>query len=149
VTKREPTDPDVLHRRAQVGVLAGPTRGDDVYDLMADAALNHVPGRFSPDVALVELAVTAQDLACPPGAEPLEYEGLREHYLLEVTFRGRIEHRNSQYARGLRERERVGKWSPTNEGPSNCSVDDLIWMGETLVAVTHGRGMFMIDLSGV
>jgi hypothetical protein len=40
-------------------------------------------------------------------------------------------------------------WSPTNEGPANCSVDDLIWMNETLVAVTHGRGMFTIDLSGV
>jgi len=42
-----------------------------------------------------------------------------------------------------------GTWSPTNEGPANCSVDDLIWMGDTLVAVTHGRGMFRIDLSGV
>ncbi|WP_138733757.1 WD40/YVTN/BNR-like repeat-containing protein [Modestobacter excelsi] len=42
-----------------------------------------------------------------------------------------------------------GHWSPTNEGPANVSVDDLIWMDETLVAVTHGRGMFRIDLSGV
>ena len=40
-------------------------------------------------------------------------------------------------------------WSPTNEGPTNCSVDDLFWMGETLVCATHGRGMFKIDLSGV
>ena len=40
-------------------------------------------------------------------------------------------------------------WSPTNEGPTNCSVDDLFWLGETLVCVTHGRGMFRIDLSGV
>lgn len=40
-------------------------------------------------------------------------------------------------------------WSPTNEGPTNCSVDDLFWMNETLVAVTHGRGMFKIDLSAV
>jgi photosystem II stability/assembly factor-like uncharacterized protein len=40
-------------------------------------------------------------------------------------------------------------WSPTNEGPTNCSVDDLFWMGETLVCATHGRGMFRIDLSGV
>jgi photosystem II stability/assembly factor-like uncharacterized protein len=39
-------------------------------------------------------------------------------------------------------------WSPTNQGPTNCSVDDLFWMGETLVSVTHGRGMFRIDLSG-
>ena len=40
-------------------------------------------------------------------------------------------------------------WSPTNEGPTNCSVDDLFWMNEVLVCVTHGRGMFRIDLSGV
>jgi photosystem II stability/assembly factor-like uncharacterized protein len=40
-------------------------------------------------------------------------------------------------------------WSPTNEGPTNCSVDELFWMGETLVCATHGRGMFKIDLSGV
>ncbi|MGI9045724.1 MAG: WD40/YVTN/BNR-like repeat-containing protein [Burkholderiales bacterium] len=40
-------------------------------------------------------------------------------------------------------------WSPTNEGPTNCSVDDLFWIGETLVCATHGRGMFRIDLSGV
>lgn len=40
-------------------------------------------------------------------------------------------------------------WSATNEGPTNCSVDELFWMGETLVCATHGRGMFQIDLSGV
>jgi photosystem II stability/assembly factor-like uncharacterized protein len=39
-------------------------------------------------------------------------------------------------------------WSPTNEGPTNCSVDDLFWMGETLISVTHGRGMYSIDLAG-
>jgi photosystem II stability/assembly factor-like uncharacterized protein len=40
-------------------------------------------------------------------------------------------------------------WSPTNQGPTNCSVDDLFWMGETLVSVTHGRGMYRIDRSSV
>jgi hypothetical protein len=98
VTKRERIDQDVLHRRAQVAVLSGLAAGDDVYDLTAAAAPSHVPGCFTPDVALLELAVTALDLACPVGAEPLEYEGLRERYLPEVTFRGRVEHRNSQYA---------------------------------------------------
>jgi photosystem II stability/assembly factor-like uncharacterized protein len=38
-------------------------------------------------------------------------------------------------------------WSPTNQGPTNCSVQQLFWMGKTLVAVTHGRGIFTIDLS--
>jgi hypothetical protein len=40
-------------------------------------------------------------------------------------------------------------WSPTNEGPTNCSVDDLFWMDRVLVCVTHGRGMFKLDLSQI
>jgi hypothetical protein len=98
VTKREPIDVDALHRGAHVAVLGGLARGDDAYDLVAAVAPTHVPHRFTPDVALLEIAVTALDVACPPGAEPLEYDGLRERYLPEVTFRGRVEHRNSQYA---------------------------------------------------
>ena len=98
VSKRERIDPGVLHHDAQSAVLAGLARGDDVYDLIAAAAPSHMPGWFTPDVALLELAVTALDLACPAGVEPLEYAGLRERYLPEVTFRGRVEHRNSQYA---------------------------------------------------
>ena len=40
-------------------------------------------------------------------------------------------------------------WSPTNEGPANCSVEELFWLGNSklLIAVTHGRGLFQIDLS--
>ena len=38
-------------------------------------------------------------------------------------------------------------WSATNEGPTNCSVDELFWMGSTLVAATHGRGMFSIRIT--
>ena len=90
-------DPDLLHRRAQVAVLAGLVRGDDVHDLVLAAAPSHVRGWFTPDVALLELAVTALDLAVA-GGEPLQYEGLRERLLPEVTFRGRAEHRSSQYA---------------------------------------------------
>ena len=45
--------------------------------------------------------------------------------------------------------DRGANWSATNEGPTNCSVDQLFWMDETLVSATHGRGMFRIDLSAV
>ena len=38
-------------------------------------------------------------------------------------------------------------WSPVNEGPANVSVDDLIWNRETLICITHGRGVYTIDLS--
>jgi hypothetical protein len=98
VSNRRRVDVEVLHRRAQEAVLSGLGRGDDVYDLMAAAEPSHVPGSFAPSGALLELAITALDLASPPGAEPLLYEELLKRYLPEVTFRGRIEHRNSQYA---------------------------------------------------
>ena len=40
-------------------------------------------------------------------------------------------------------------WSTGNDGPANVSVDELFWLSNKLVAVTHGRGMFTIDLSTV
>jgi hypothetical protein len=33
-------------------------------------------------------------------------------------------------------------WSPVNDGPANVRVDQLFWIGHTLYAATHGRGMF-------
>jgi len=38
-------------------------------------------------------------------------------------------------------------WWPTNQGPANVAVNELFWMEEKLIAVTHGRGIFWIDLS--
>jgi hypothetical protein len=64
-----------MHRRAQVAVLSGLAAGDDVYHLTAAAAPSHMLGWFTPDVALLALAVMALDLACPAGVEPLELRG--------------------------------------------------------------------------
>ena len=33
-------------------------------------------------------------------------------------------------------------WSVDQDGPTNTSVEDMVWMNSTLVAATHGRGMF-------
>ena len=38
-------------------------------------------------------------------------------------------------------------WSATNEGPANVACYDLIWMRCQLVCVSHGRGLFEIDLA--
>jgi photosystem II stability/assembly factor-like uncharacterized protein len=38
-------------------------------------------------------------------------------------------------------------WSVSNEGPVNTAIDDFAWDGATLVAATHGRGLWSIDLS--
>jgi regulation of enolase protein 1 (concanavalin A-like superfamily) len=36
-------------------------------------------------------------------------------------------------------------WELPQDGPANVCVDELFWMGSTLVAATHGRGMFAIE----
>jgi len=38
-------------------------------------------------------------------------------------------------------------WSPTNQGPTNAPVYRLFWSGTRLHVVTHGRGIFHIDLA--
>jgi len=35
-------------------------------------------------------------------------------------------------------------WSPSNDGPANVAVDELFWLGEKIVAATHGRGCYAI-----
>ncbi|MBW3648819.1 MAG: hypothetical protein KY440_13805 [Actinobacteria bacterium] len=98
MAKQPRINQDLLQRQAQVAVLAGLLRGDDIDALVEAVAPSHVRGWFTPDVAVLELAVTALDLACLPGTAPLEYEGLRERYLPAADFRGRVDHRSSQYA---------------------------------------------------
>jgi len=39
-------------------------------------------------------------------------------------------------------------WGVPHDGPANVSVDELFWMGTTLVAATHGRGLFSVPVAG-
>jgi hypothetical protein len=98
MAKQPKIDPDALHREAQVAALAGLIRGDDVEDVLRAVAPTDAFRGFTPDVAILDLAVSALDLASPRAEEPLVYEGIREKYLPEVRFRGKFEHRGSQYA---------------------------------------------------
>jgi hypothetical protein len=91
-------DADLRHKQAQAAALAALRRGEDPDGVVAAVAPYDIPKSFTPDVAVLELAIDALDLACPAGADPLDYEGLREHYLPEIHFHGRTQHRNSQYA---------------------------------------------------
>ena len=98
MTDQSRVDPSLLHEQAQTAVLDALLRGDDVDAVVAAVAPYDVRGKITPDVAMLELAVDAFDLADTPSSEMLEYEGLRERYLPEIEFYGRTEQRNSQYA---------------------------------------------------
>lgn len=90
---------DVLHQDAQVTVLSRLARGeDDVFELMTAVLPYDVRGHFAPDVALLEVAAAALGLACPPGAERLQYEGLTDRYLNDLVLEGKTLRRRTQYA---------------------------------------------------
>jgi regulation of enolase protein 1 (concanavalin A-like superfamily) len=42
--------------------------------------------------------------------------------------------------------DRGATWELPTDGPANVSVDELFIMGTTIVAATHGRGLFALDL---
>ncbi len=39
-------------------------------------------------------------------------------------------------------------WGLPHDGPTNTSVDELFWLNDTLVAATHGRGLFTVPVPG-
>ena len=99
VAQRRGDDSDVLHRHAQVAILSGLAGGDeDVFELMTAVSPYDVRGLFTPDVALLEVAAAALGLACPPGGERLEYQGLTDRYLSDLAREGRTVRRRTQYA---------------------------------------------------
>jgi hypothetical protein len=99
MAKRAGEDPDALHRRAQAAVLAVLARDeDDVFELMTAAMPYDIRGHFTPDVAMLELAASALGLACPPGSQPLEYDGLTDRYLSDLMLSGRTLRNRTRYA---------------------------------------------------
>jgi photosystem II stability/assembly factor-like uncharacterized protein len=38
-------------------------------------------------------------------------------------------------------------WQPDKNVPTTCAIFNLFWMDKTLISVTHGRGVFTVDLS--
>jgi hypothetical protein len=90
-------EPDLLHRHAQAAVLAGLQRGEDIDTLVGAVARYDIPGR-SLLPRRCWSSPSTPSTCLHRRADLLEYEGLRQRYLPEIEFRGRTEHRNSQYA---------------------------------------------------
>ena len=83
--------------QAEQIVIAGLARGEDLDELAEALRAIALRGDIVVGESLIRLAADALRLGGFSAAEPLEYDGLREKYLPEIEFRGRVSHRNSQY----------------------------------------------------
>ena len=70
---------------------------DDWQTVLWDLANLHPPHDTFPGEVLFELAVDALDLSSASRREPIDYEGLRERYLPEISFTGKTAQLKSRY----------------------------------------------------
>jgi hypothetical protein len=79
-------------------VIRGLARDQDLEELFDALVVITAKGDMVVGVNLIRLAADALGLGGFSSTDPLEYERLCETYLPEIEFRGRVSHRNSQYA---------------------------------------------------
>jgi hypothetical protein len=95
MARKRPTEDN--HREALHRLLSGLANNTDLFDLVAAIADLHPKNDTFPGEVFMGLAADTLELVGATRRDPISYEGLRETFLPECTFRGR-ENRKIQYA---------------------------------------------------
>ncbi len=118
-----PEDRETALRLALAGVVSG-AEFEAVLGQLADLRLrNHI---FPAD-DLLELAAEAIEESAATPAQPIEYDGIRERYLPERPFRGKVEHHRSHYALSAAAMIRAGVY-PDLLGEVGWWHNDDLWV---------------------
>ena len=89
---------DANHADAvRVGLL-GLKTDQDLDEIMRQLAELHLRNNTFPAEVLLELAAEAIGESGASPSEPIEYEGIRDRYLPEYSFRGKSQQHKSHYA---------------------------------------------------
>ena len=78
--------------------LSSCAREDDPAAVVRELAALHPRHHTFPGDVLLELAADALEEAHATRQDPIDYHDIRERYLPEIEFRGRIDHFKSHYA---------------------------------------------------
>jgi hypothetical protein len=95
MARKRPTEDD--HRQALHRLLGGLAGNTDLFDIVAAVADLHPKNDTFPGEVFMGLAADTLELVDATRQGPISYEGLRETFLPECTFRGR-DNRKIQYA---------------------------------------------------
>lgn len=93
---RQPRDEDYADA-ARLGLL-GVTEGPAPDSILEDLARLHPRNNTFPAEVLLELAAEAIAQSGASPAEPIQYEGMRNRYLPEYHFHGKLHQHKSHYA---------------------------------------------------
>ena len=95
-SEQRPTEDD--HREAIRIALSGIASGIDLAELLDELEPLHPKRDTFPGEVLLELGADALEQGGVTRTQPVDFEDIRERYLPEREFRGKIEHHRSKYA---------------------------------------------------
>ncbi len=129
-----PADRETAIRLALTGVVSDEEFAT-VLGQLADLRLkNHI---FPAD-DLLELAAEAIEESAVTSDHPIDYDGVRERYLPERAFRGKVEHHRSHYALSAAAMIRAGVY-PDLLGEVGWWHDDDLWVYAFYALVVYLR----------
>ncbi len=91
-----------------------------------------------PAEVLLELAAGAIEESGASPADPINYEGMRDHYLPEYHFRGKYQQHKSNYALMAAAMIRAGVYPDLLDEADGWGIDDM-WKFAFYAVVLYGR----------
>ena len=131
-----PTDED--YENAVRCVLLGLVSGEDLDSIMGRLDHLHLPNNTFPADVLLELAAEAIAESGVTQAEPLEYEGIRDRYLPEYGFRGKLQQHKSHYALMAAAMMRAGIYPDLLDEGDGWGIEDM-WRYAFYALVVYAR----------
>jgi hypothetical protein len=133
---RRPSDDD-YREATRLGLLAL-MAAQDAESTMAGLDALHPPNNTFPAEVLLELAAEAIIESGVSPAEPIQYEGLRDHYLPEYHFRGKLQQHKSHYALMAAAMIRAGVYPDLLDEADGWGLEDM-WEYAFYALVLYAR----------
>ena len=128
------SDKDLAARLGLVGL----TVDQDLDEIMFRLADLHLRNNTFPAEVLLELAAEAIAESGASAIEPIEYEGIRDRYLPEYSFRGKSQQHKSHYALMAAAMIRAGVYPDLLDEAHGWGIEDM-WEYAFYALVIYAR----------
>ncbi len=118
--------------------LVGLTTDQDLDEIMDRLVSLCIKNNTFPAEVLLELAADAIAESGASPAEPIQYEGIRDRYLPEFSFRGKSQQHKSHYALRAAAMIRAGVYPDLLDEPYGWGIEDM-WEYAFYALLVYGR----------